>query len=70
MYVHPGCGSLHSLGFDFDNHKCVSAKDNLPSVATHPVVGQEYMYLERECEAGRVVGPLPQGSIPNLHISP
>ena len=66
-YISKGLRQEFRIGFDYVNHRCVSANGNLPSVAIHPLVVQEYL---RECEAGRVVGPLPPGSIPNLQVSP
>ena len=67
-YIIEGLKQGFRIGFDYLHQTCVAAKDNLPSVAIHPRVVQEY--LDKECRAGRVVGPLPKGSIPGLQVSP
>ena len=56
-YIVEGLRHGFRIGFDYAKHRCIPARDNLPSVTTHQVVVQEY--LHRECEAGWVVGPLP-----------
>ena len=67
-YIMEGLRRGFCIGFDYGKHSCVPARDNLPSVVSHPKVVQEY--LEKECSLGRMVGPLPNGSTPGLQISP
>ena len=50
----------------YDSYTCRAAKRNMPSATENPVVVEQYP--KKECELGRVVGPLTMGSIP-VHIS-
>ena len=67
-YILSGLRQGFRIGFDYTNHSCQPAKKNLPSVASQPAVVQEY--IEKECAAGRILGPFPPGSILGLQISP
>ncbi len=48
------------VGFDYRSRSCTSAKRNMLSAKENPAVIDAY--LTRECNLGRVVGPLPLGS--------
>ena len=56
-YIVGGLRHGFQIGFDYAKHRCIPARDNLPSVATHPGIVQDY--LQRECGTGQVLGPLP-----------
>ncbi len=55
------------IGFSYSQAKCVSATQNMASVTEHPEVVKSY--LQKEFEAGRVVGPVPEVWWPSIQIS-
>ena len=50
------------LGFDYANHQCTRARENMMSAGKHPQVIEEY--LSNEISLGRVVGPVDVESLP------
>ena len=66
-YILSGLRQGFRVGFDDTNHSCQPAKRNLTLVASRPAVVQ--VYIEKECAAGRVLGPFPPGSVLGLQIS-
>ena len=56
------------VGFRYGQSQCKSAKSNMLSSDTNPQVVTSY--LQKEVPLGKLVGPLPLGSIPGIHISP
>ena len=46
------------IGFDYPNHRCVSAKRNMRSASMHPQPIDQY--IGKECTAGRIIGLLPR----------
>ncbi len=55
------------IGFSYSQAKCVSATQNMASVTEHPEVVKSYQ--QKEVEAGRVVGPVPEVWWPSIQIS-
>ena len=49
------------MGFNYESHQCCSAKCNMLSAIQNPEVVEEYR--TRECERGRVLGPVEKGSL-------
>ena len=56
-YLVMGMTQGFRIGFAYAKAKCRSASQNMASVAEHPEVVKAY--LDKEREAGRVVGPVP-----------
>ncbi len=65
-YLVQGIKEGFHIGFDRDSVKCCSAQQNMQSAIVNLSVVTGY--LEKECWLGRVVGPLPKGSI-DAHVS-
>ena len=68
QYILSGIREGFRVGFNYGKAVCKPAKGNLLSVGMNPDVVTAY--LQQEVLLGRVVGPLPLGSIPNIQISP
>ena len=66
QYIVKGIQSGFRIGFDYRN-TCWSKKRNMMSAVENPQV--VHNYLEEECKAGRVVGPLCPGEYPFVHTS-
>ena len=66
QYLIDGLTDGFRIGFNYTSHRCQAAKRNMLSAVQNPGVVEQY--LKKECELGRVVGPLAAGSIP-LHIN-
>ena len=64
-YLVQGIKEGFHIGFDRDSVKCCSAQQNMQSAIVNPSVVTGY--LKKECRLGRVVGPLPKGSI-DAHV--
>ena len=54
------------IGFDYTSRR-ESASRNMRSTVEHPEA--VYRYLEDECSKGRVLGPFPPSSVPQVHVS-
>ena len=67
-YILSGISEGFRIGFDYEKTSCKSAKCNLLSVDRNPEVVTAY--LQEEVTLGRVLGPLPVGSIPEVQVSP
>ena len=65
-YLVTGITNGFRIGFRYDTHTCRAAKRNMLSAAENPEAVEKY--LQKECQLGRVVGPLAAGSVP-LHIN-
>lgn len=65
-YVLDGIEHGFRVGFDH-TFQLTSAVRNMPSAAAHPSVISEYIAAERG--TGRMLGPYPPGSVPDLHIN-
>ena len=63
-YILHGINEGFRVGFRYGK----SAKSNMLSADTNPQVVTSY--LQEEVALGRVIGPLPLGSILGIHISP
>ena len=50
----------------YGSHQCSAAKCNMQSAIQNPQVVNQY--LTKECEKGRIIGPLEKGSL-SLHIN-
>ncbi len=61
-----GISNGFRIGFNYERHQCRTAKRNMQSAIQNPEVVDKY--LAKECEKGRVVGPLDKGSV-SLHIN-
>ena len=57
----------YKLGYNYQQSHLRSARKNLMGTITHPDVVNDY--LQNEITAGRVVGPFPAKSLPEVHIS-
>ena len=56
------------MGFVDRRGGCRRAAGNMKSIAVHrEVVGS---YITREKEAGRLLGPVPRNTLPEVHVSP
>ena len=56
------------IGYNHSAHSCISAPRNMVSAGQHPQPIQQY--LEKELEAGRIIGPLVADSLKvGIHIS-
>ena len=66
QYLIGGITGGFRIGFHYGTNICQAAKHNMLSTTENPVVVEQY--LRKECELGRVMGPLKVGSIP-LHIN-
>lgn len=55
-YLVRGISERVRLGFDYKNHKCRSARENMQSAVVNPGVVEEY--LERERSLDRIVSPV------------
>ena len=55
------------IGYDYRSHTCSPAHSNLPSATEHPEVITKY--LSNKVAKGRILGPFPVSSIPNIQIS-
>ena len=60
-YILHGILDGFRIGYDYRKAHCVPAKLNMVSAVTNPQVAAAY--LQEEVALGRVVGPLPMGSI-------
>ena len=65
-YILRGIRQGFRIGFDRTAVRCRSAKRNMLSAEQNPEVVESY--LQKEREAGRVIGPLPR-PIAGLHVS-
>ena len=65
QYLIGGITGGFRIGFHYGTNICQAAK-NMLSTRENPAVVEQY--LRKECELGRVMGPLKVGSIP-LHIN-
>lgn len=61
-YLLEGIAGGFRIGFDYQQHKCRSAKRNMLSATQHQSVIDEY--LAKECSVGRIIGPIAKGSLP------
>ena len=61
-----GISSGFRIGFNYGSHQCRAAKRNMQSAIQNPQVVDQY--LTKECEKGRIIGPLEKGSL-SLHIN-
>ena len=55
------------IGYNYTSHTCTPARDNLPGAKEHPEIITKY--ITREVAKGRMLGPFPMGSIPDIQIS-
>ena len=67
-YILSGIREGFRIGIDYEKASCKSAKCNLLSADRNPEVVTAY--LQEEVTLGRVLGPLPVGSIPEVQVSP
>ena len=68
QYILSGIRGGFRIGFNYGKAACKPARCNLLSAETNPEVVAAY--LQEEVALGRVVGPLPVGSIPGVQVSP
>ena len=55
------------IGFDYQGHKSRSSRENMRSAVERPEVVREC--IEKECIAGRLLGPLDPALFPEVHTS-
>ncbi len=65
-YIARGIREGFRMGFDY-SHRCVPATKNMPSAKAHPQPVQAY--IDKECQAGRILGPLPREAMQNVQVS-
>ena len=65
-YIIEGIRNGFKIGFDY-SRPLRSAGSNMASTRQMPGVIRDY--LAEECALGRVVGPLPRGMFPEVHVS-
>ena len=68
QYILSGIRGGFRIGFNYRQAACKPARCNLLSAEINPEVVATY--LQEEVALGRVVGPLPVGSIPGVQVSP
>ena len=61
-YLLEGIKNGFRIGFNYQQHKCRSAKRNMLSASEHQSVIDDY--LAKECSLGRILGPIVKGSLP------
>ena len=66
-YLARGLREGFRIGFNYQNHRCKSSKENMRSTREHPKVIREY--LEKEGLAGRLLGPFDPNLFPEVHTS-
>lgn len=66
-YLVAGLKEGFRIGFDYRTHRCRKCKENMRSAKQHPQVVREY--IQKECEAGRILGPLDPQLFPEVHVS-
>ena len=65
-YISQGVREGFRIGFDYTSRR-ESASRYMRSTVEHPEA--VYRYLEDECSKGRVLGPFPPSSVPQVHVS-
>ena len=68
QHVLKGLKEGFRIGFQYATNSWRPASSNMLSADTHPQVVSDY--LQEEVEAGRIIGPLKQGSVVELQINP
>ena len=66
-YILEGIQHGFRIGYDYTAHTCTSATSNLPSAKDHPEIITEY--IATEVAKGRILGPFPTHSIPDVQVS-
>ena len=66
-YTQEGIQWGFHISYDYISQTCSPAHSNLPSAREHPEVITKY--LSNEIAKGRILGPSPISSIPNIQIS-
>ena len=66
-YILEGIQNGFRVGFDYKGQPTKSTYTNLPTARDHPEIISNY--LATECSKGRMLGPLPTCSIPNIQIN-
>ena len=66
-YILEGIQKGFRVGFDYKGQPTKSTYTNLPTARDHPENISNY--LAAECSKGRMLGPLPTCSIPNIQIN-
>ena len=67
-YIHAGLSQGFRIGFDRRSSSLTSASGNHPSASTNRLAASEYIH--EELEAGRLLGPIEEQSLPMVHTSP
>ena len=65
-YLLQGLHQGFNIGFDY-NQPLQSSSSNMPSALCHPDIVQAY--LDKECQLGRIIGPLKRSEITQVHTS-
>ena len=55
------------IGYNYTKFNCKSARRNLYGAVCHPEIVDQY--LQNEISLGRVIGPFPVKSVPDVHLS-
>ena len=66
-YLLDGIEQGFRIGYNYHSQPCQSAKQNLPSANDHPRIIADY--LSSEVAKGRMLGPFPVSSIPDIQIN-
>ena len=67
-YIIDGLTYGFCIGFDYSSHKCHASSSNHLSVLDNPDVVKKY--IEDECVAGRILGPVHSLLYPSVHTCP
>ena len=67
-YIQMGLTRGFHIGFDRATSSLKSRRKNHPSAAANPAVVSQY--IQSELELGRLVGPIPEGLVPLVQVSP
>ena len=66
-YILEGIQNGFRIGFNYKNNRTRSTLNNLISTKDHPDIVKKY--LTTECTKGRMLGPFPTSSIPDIQIN-
>ena len=66
QYIVAGIKQGFRIGFNYESHRCNSAKSNMFSAVQHPQPIEAY--ISKEVAAGRIIGPIPV-DVEGIHVS-
>ena len=66
QYIVAGIKQGFRIGFNYESHRCNSAKSNMFSAVQHPQPIEAY--ISKEVAAGQIIGPIPV-DVEGIHVS-